>query len=107
MQGSESGTGERDREDKKHVEGKRFMDLLLQAREELKVEKLFGKEYWGSDGMWAYEIDQKEEEATFWQIADQHPLLRNWLGRVRDEVRKAGIMNAEDGFVRIGGERQI
>ncbi|KAL9011091.1 MAG: hypothetical protein Q9173_004038 [Seirophora scorigena] len=88
-------------------EAQRFQELLAQAKEELKIEKLFGTEYWGSDGMWAYGIDRKEEEeVTFWEVADQHPAVRKWLRRARDEVRKAGIRNAEDGFVGIGERRE-
>lgn len=83
-------------------DGKRSKELLLQARGELSIDTLFGKEYWGSDGMWAYEVDPKEQEPTFWEVVDQHPAVRRWLDKVRDEVRKVGIQNAEEGFVGIG-----
>ncbi|KAL8896670.1 MAG: hypothetical protein Q9207_007601 [Kuettlingeria erythrocarpa] len=89
------GTGMREAEE-------RVRELLSQAREELRVEKLFAKEYWGSDGMWAYDVDTKDEDPTFWEVADQHPVMRRWLDKVKDEVRKAGIQNAEEGFVGIG-----
>ncbi|KAI4197666.1 MAG: hypothetical protein LQ346_002948 [Caloplaca aetnensis] len=81
---------------------KRVRELLSQAREELIIEKLFEKEYWGSDGMWAYDVHPKDEDPMFWEVADQHPVMRRWLDKVRDEVRKAGIQNAEQGFVGIG-----
>ncbi|KAI4140618.1 MAG: hypothetical protein LQ341_003763 [Variospora aurantia] len=83
-------------------EAQQSQELLAQAKEELTIEKLFGEEYWGSDGMWAYDIDRKEEEdVTFWEVADQHPMVRKWLGRARDEALRAGIRNAEEGFVGI------
>ncbi|KAL8694245.1 MAG: hypothetical protein Q9218_001071 [Villophora microphyllina] len=93
------------------VEGKdsertRLGTLLGKAREELKIEKLFGIEYWGSGGLWAYEVhgkdDSLEEDLTFWEVADQHPVMQKWLDRVRDEVRKAGIESAEEGFSGVG-----
>ena len=82
--------------------GRRVSKVLTQAREQLKVETLFGQEYWGGDGMWAYEVRAAEEDVTFWEVADQHPLVRKWLSTVRDEVRKAGVQNAEEGFIGIG-----
>ncbi|KAI4177105.1 MAG: hypothetical protein LQ343_000587 [Gyalolechia ehrenbergii] len=93
--------------DLENSEGEKVLDLLIQARRELKVENLFGKEYLGSDGMFAYEVRGKEEEVTFWDVADQHPVVRKWLGRVRDEVRKTGIQDAEKGFEKgfVGMER--
>ncbi|KAL8756359.1 MAG: hypothetical protein Q9184_004532 [Pyrenodesmia sp. 2 TL-2023] len=81
---------------------KRLQELLSQARDELRIETLFGKEFWGSDGLWAYEVDPSEQDATFWEVADQHPVLRRWLDKVREEVRKVGIQNAEEGFAGIG-----
>ncbi|KAL8649703.1 MAG: hypothetical protein Q9210_004242 [Variospora velana] len=95
--------GEGETEAVRREKAQRFVELLAQAKEELKIEKLFEKEYWESDGMWAYDIDRKEEEDnTFWEVADQHPVVRKWLGRARDEALRAEIRNAEEGFVGIG-----
>ncbi|KAI4278544.1 MAG: hypothetical protein L6R38_005233 [Xanthoria sp. 2 TBL-2021] len=87
-------------------DGQRFTDMLVQAREELKIENLCRQEYWKSDGIWAYEVQCKagEENVTFWEVVDQHPVVRRWLGKVRDEVRKLGIGNAEEGFSGVGEE---
>ncbi|KAI4254472.1 MAG: hypothetical protein LQ352_003078 [Teloschistes flavicans] len=81
-------------------EAGRLKVLLGQAREELKIEKLFGKGRWGDDGLWAYDVhgrdDAVDNEITFREVADQHPVVGKWLARVRDEVRKAGVRNAVD-----------
>ncbi|KAL9027871.1 MAG: hypothetical protein Q9196_003672 [Gyalolechia fulgens] len=77
-------------------EGERALDLMIQAKTELKMENLFSKEYWGSDGMCAYEVSGEQGDVTFWEVADQHPVVQKWLTRVRDETRKAGIQNAEE-----------
>ncbi|KAL8696864.1 MAG: hypothetical protein Q9224_002578 [Gallowayella concinna] len=93
-------------------EGKRMGGLLKRAREELNMETLFGKEYWTSDGLWAYQVHGKagEQDVTFWEVAEQHPAVRKWMETVRNEVQKAGIQSAEDGFSREpkarGGARQ-
>ncbi|KAI4179266.1 MAG: hypothetical protein L6R41_007940 [Letrouitia leprolyta] len=87
--------------DSENDEGEKILELLVQARQEMKIENLFSKEYWSQDGMWAYGVQENEEEVTFWEVADQHPVVRKWLTRVRDEARKAGIENAEEGFVGI------
>ncbi|KAL8703262.1 MAG: hypothetical protein Q9201_003543 [Fulgogasparrea decipioides] len=97
-------------------QGRGLRDLLAQAREELKVELVFGKAFWGSDGLWAYDVRKKdgqrsavEEEGgdvTFWEVVDQHPAVRKWLERVRDEVRKVGLQGAEEGFAGIGSSER-
>ncbi|KAL8770230.1 MAG: hypothetical protein Q9209_004072 [Squamulea sp. 1 TL-2023] len=81
-----------------------FGELLVQARDDLKIEKLCGEEYWRNDGIWAFEVRGKsgEEDITFWDVADQHPVVRRWLEKVRDEVWKLGIGNAEEGFSGVG-----
>ncbi|KAL9036978.1 MAG: hypothetical protein Q9180_003988 [Flavoplaca navasiana] len=85
-------------------DGQRFEDMLVQARKELKIEKLCGQEYWKSDGIWAYEVHGKagDQNITFWDVVDQHPVVKKWLGKVRDEARKLGIENAEEGFSGVG-----
>ncbi|KAL9600543.1 MAG: hypothetical protein Q9219_003089 [cf. Caloplaca sp. 3 TL-2023] len=80
------------------VERQRVRELLVQARRELSIEVLFGRDYWGADGMWVYEVRGKEEEVTFREVVEQHPVMREWVGKVRDEVRKVEIWDAEKGF---------
>ena len=85
-------------------DGQRYQGLLVQAKEELKIQKLCGEEYWRSDGIWAYEVQGKagEEDVTFWEVVDQHPAVRKWLEKVRDEMRNLGIESAEEGFSGVG-----
>ncbi|KAL8800562.1 MAG: hypothetical protein Q9223_002675 [Gallowayella weberi] len=92
---------ERKEQDVIEEERKRLEGLLERARAELKTETLFGKEYWKSDGLWAYQVHSKaveQEDVTFWEVAEQHPAVQKWMETVRNEVQKAGIQNAEDGF---------
>ena len=85
-------------------EGQRFEGMLEEAREELKIDNLCRQEYWRSDEIWAYEVQGHagEENVTFWEVADQHPAVRKWMRKVRDEVRQLGIGHAEEGFSGVG-----
>lgn len=72
--------------------------LLAEAKQELKIEIIFGKEWWGEDGVWKFEVGGiKEvgqmvgEEVTFEQVAENHPLLQKWLYRTGDEMKRLGI----------------
>ncbi|KAI4165284.1 MAG: hypothetical protein LQ342_001152 [Letrouitia transgressa] len=91
------------------LEAGRVQTLVQEAREQLKVERIFGKEFWKSDGTWGYDAGEMkglEEQGdnsadlTFWEVADRHPAIRFWMQRLGDEMRKVGLDNGEDGFIR-------
>ncbi len=63
--------------------------LVRQAREELSVERVFGREWWG-DGGWRYEV-VGGEEVTWMEVVGQHPVVRVWEGRVGGEVEGRGV----------------
>lgn len=65
-------------------------EVLEQAREELKAEKVFGKEYWLGDGTWRYEVT-KEGDILFADVADAHPLVKKWSEIMEGEVRRWGV----------------
>ena len=68
--------------------------LVRRAREELCVERVFGREWWGEDGGWRYEVVGKTEEGgevTWTEVVDQHPVVRMWEGRVGGEVERRGV----------------
>ncbi|KAL9098000.1 MAG: hypothetical protein Q9187_009755, partial [Circinaria calcarea] len=80
-------------EDREGSDGlKETEGLLKQAREELDLTKVFGREWWGEDGIWAYEILPPEGggEVTFEHVAAQHPLIKTWTERI------AGLMESWD-----------
>lgn len=103
-------------------ERERVGAMLKAAREELSVERVFGGEWWRGDGSWGYEVlgeaggegegngEGKEEgtgveevtgkgwgtgEVTFKEVVEGHPVVREWVGRVRREMERWGIR--EDG----------
>ena len=70
----------------------RLAQLGKEAREQLTLEKIFGREWWGEDGIWKYEVQGKEEEVTFPEVVNAHPLVRTWVEKVEQEIKIAGIM---------------
>ena len=72
--------------------------LVTEAEKEMRLESLFGKEYWGEDGLWTYTVqnnqsdDGKErDEITFQDIVNWHPLVKKWDAAVDAEIERAGI----------------
>lgn len=65
--------------------------LVKEAREQLAIEKVFGREWWGEDGIWRYEVEGEEEEVTFREVVDAHPLVKEWVERAEQEMKIAGV----------------
>ncbi|KEQ74275.1 hypothetical protein M436DRAFT_10791, partial [Aureobasidium namibiae CBS 147.97] len=56
---------------------------FITARMELGLQSLFGKEYFGEDGIWVFEVQgEGEGEVTFRDVADAHPLVKKWVDEV-------------------------
>lgn len=66
-------------------------ELFLAAREELSLRSLFGRNYFGEDGIWKYDVHGKEDEVTFREVADAHPLIAKWEGKVQELESKFGL----------------
>lgn len=62
-----------------------------EAQEDLKMEILFGKEYFGPDGIWLYGVPGAEDETTFKEVAMAHPVLHAWVEEVRACAKKYGL----------------
>lgn len=68
--------------------------LLEAAEEELKVENLFGRTYFGEDGIWLYHVpgqEREHEETTFEKIAAAHPLVCKWTESIFSLSGKVGV----------------
>ncbi|KAK5114231.1 hypothetical protein LTR85_010296 [Meristemomyces frigidus] len=58
-------------------------ELIEEAKAELCMQSLFGKDHFGEDGIWLYDVPGQEgEDTTFEQIAEAHPALRKWTLKV-------------------------
>jgi hypothetical protein len=83
-------SGSIDTGDEWKVEGESLESLLGLARAELKTESVFGREYFGEDGIWRFAVEGEgeEREVVFPDIAGSHPLIKKWEDVIAEEVRK-------------------
>jgi hypothetical protein len=70
--------------------------VLGKAREELKTESVFGREYWGEDGIWKFVVPEEggggeQMDVVFEDVAGAHPLIKKWEGVVNEEVKRWGV----------------
>ncbi|THX94653.1 essential protein-like protein Yae1 [Aureobasidium pullulans] len=62
------------------------------ARSELGLQSLFGREWFGEDGIWKFDVKGKnEEEVTFRDVADAHPRVDKWVKEVESLKKKFGF----------------
>jgi hypothetical protein len=69
-------------------------ELYKSAQEEMQMQKLFDPAYFGSDGIWLYDVPGSEEETTFRQVAMAHPVLSKWLSNTRVAADRVGLVIA-------------
>ncbi|APA08793.1 hypothetical protein SS1G_02581 [Sclerotinia sclerotiorum 1980 UF-70] len=71
-------------------ERSRLEELFKSAKEELKTEKVFAREWWGEDGIWKFEVPGEKEgkDVVFPDVAAAHPLLKKWEGLVEEEIQR-------------------
>ena len=69
----------------------RLGEQLRKARDALRIDEVFGKEWWGMDGIWRYEVQVDGAEATFEEVVCSHPLMGKWMEQVEKEIEKAGL----------------
>lgn len=69
-------------------------DMLQEAEAELRVQSLFGPEFFGQDGLWSYPVphsDNGEEDVTFAQVAAAHPSVLKWMAKVSTLSSSIGL----------------
>ena len=77
--------------------------LVEGAKKELCTQSVFGREYWGEDGIWKFQVGKEGEgdgEVLFPDVAAAHPLVRKWETVIEEEVKRwgldLGIFDGED-----------
>ena len=66
-------------------------ELFKRAQDEMQMQKLFDPAYFGSDGIWLYDVPGSEDETTFRQVAIAHPVLSKWLSTTRATADHVGL----------------
>ncbi|KAG9588388.1 essential protein-like protein Yae1, partial [Aureobasidium melanogenum] len=65
---------------------------FVKAREDLGLQSLFGREWFGEDGIWKFEVEGKdEEEVTFRDVAHAHPVVGKWTTEVEELKKRFGV----------------
>ena len=76
-------------------DNKKMITLLETARRELRMEEVFGRDWWSEDGTWRYEVSEEGGEEmgdfTFKEVVDSHPVIRKWKGLVNGEAERWGL----------------
>ncbi|KAH8726821.1 hypothetical protein GQ44DRAFT_704861 [Phaeosphaeriaceae sp. PMI808] len=61
------------------------------ARKELAIEELLGQNWVNEEGVWKWEVHGEEEDPTFREVAEQHPVLQIWTSTVESMASKWGV----------------
>ncbi|MCJ1396650.1 hypothetical protein MMC18_009542 [Xylographa bjoerkii] len=86
----------------------RIAHLRRRAAVELDLQRVFGKEFWGDEGLWRWavpavtgggaghgldggQVEREGDEVTFEEVAAAHPLVRKWRGVVEEVMREWGV----------------
>ncbi|KAF2397514.1 hypothetical protein EJ06DRAFT_533118 [Trichodelitschia bisporula] len=73
-------------EDKEQLQGE-----AGRVREELDMKRVFGREWFGEDGVWRFDVPGDEGEITFREVARAHPLVRRWVERAKRLADELGV----------------
>ncbi|MCJ1308206.1 Essential protein Yae1, N terminal [Agyrium rufum] len=69
--------------------------LFVQAKAELDISKVFGKDHWDEKGIWTYQVDGDDDgntsEVDFRDVVSSHPLVRKWDGIAESLMKKYGL----------------
>lgn len=61
------------------------------AQKELAIEMLLGQTWINEEGIWKWEVEGKDEEVTFKEVAKQHPVVQKWMRTVEHKAGEWGV----------------
>jgi hypothetical protein len=65
-------------------------DVYDSAQEELAIQELLGTKWVTEEGIWNWDVRGAEEDPTFREVAEQHPVVRKWTAASEDMAEKWG-----------------
>lgn len=95
--------------------------IWREAERALRMDRIFGENFFDRDGVWKFDLgggqgrgehqerrdhggagvsanekkqgDEKEEREliTFFDVADSHPLIKEWMQKAKDELKRCGV----------------
>ncbi|KAF2000750.1 hypothetical protein P154DRAFT_193998 [Amniculicola lignicola CBS 123094] len=77
------------------------------AQRELAIEELLGQKWVNEEGVFKWDVKGEEEEVTFREVADHHPVIKKWLDEVKSLAMKLEIdLEALERDEEVNGEEQ-
>ncbi|KAL5117661.1 Essential protein Yae1, N terminal [Pleosporales sp. CAS-2024a] len=62
------------------------------AQKELAMQELLGRQWVTEEGIWAWHVaGMEEEDGSFGQVAEQHPIVKKWTGTMQDMAGKWSV----------------
>lgn len=73
--------------------GSEMDKLWAEAKDELKAEKVFSKDYWDEEGIWKWNVpgETQDGQIVFEDVVKAHPLVKKWEDVVDVEIKKCGV----------------
>lgn len=65
--------------------------LVDGAQKALAIQELLGQKWIDEEGIWKWEVKGQEEEVTFREVAEQHPVVTSWMERIRETAKKWNV----------------
>lgn len=70
---------------------KEVAEFYESARKELAIEELLGRQWVDEEGIWKWGVVGKDEDPTFREVSDQHPLVKKWMGVVEELAKRWNV----------------
>jgi hypothetical protein len=67
------------------------MEVYDNAQKDLAIQELLSRKWVTEEGIWHWEVKGVEEDPTFREVAEQHPVVRKWTVTVEDMAEKWGV----------------
>lgn len=81
-----------------HAQDRELVRRMLEdAGAEMKIERLCSREWFGEDGIWLFQVSEGaeasdgEENVSFAEVADAHPVLAKWRKEVHEVAHSMGV----------------
>lgn len=67
------------------------LKLYEEAQMELAIEQLLGQNWVDEEGIWKWEVHGADGDATFREVAAQHPVVKKWDDKVNELAMRWGV----------------
>ncbi|CAG5178119.1 uncharacterized protein ALTATR162_LOCUS8544 [Alternaria atra] len=67
---------------------KEVTQVYESAHKELAIEELLGRQWVDEEGIWKWGVVGKEDDPTFREVSDQHPLVTKWMSVVEGFAKR-------------------